>query len=795
MNVYPQTCLSDLEFVRIVDWMVEKAYSEATIEHIRSQRIATEISVIRENLRDVAEYKSALESQVVSSLKPFFSLEEILNELRPANRVIPLEDILKIKASLDLHYQLALPLLDEENSENFPRLTKRVLEVLPMTEVVKMMERIIDESGEVRDDASPLLKKIRQSKVNVTAKIERSFANIIKKYQAADALLESPESFKNGRRVLAVKSEHKRQVGGIIHDQSSTGQTSYIEPQEIVMLNNELFDLESEERKEIWKILLELCNELRFHREEIALITDILVHVDFLRVKAEFAILIEGELPELVDGPNIHWVNVRHPLLKIKNDALGKPVIPSDVQLHGANRMMLISGPNAGGKSITLKTVGLLQLMVQYGMLPSCDSTSKVGVFHQVMVDIGDQQSIENDLSTYSSRLQKMVHMMEEADESSLILIDEFGSGTDPTTGGALAEAILRHLLFRKSWGVVTTHYSNLKVFAFKNKGIVNASMSFDTATISPTYQLSIGKPGSSFAFEIAQKMNVPDVVLKNARRRLGEKQVKVEDLLISIQAEKKSLEDKISALENRQGQLDKLIKNYEVLSGELEYKRKKLRLQAKEDRATREAEFNRQLENTIRELKEEKNLDKAKALSAEKKKEKKHLMHEMSNLQSDIIAHETVDQRPLKVGDHVKMKNGNVTGEVLEINGKKAQVNFGALKVETPLKDLRLVGAPVTVQPRKSVQTDIFDRTSNFKPKLDIRGLKMEEAGQIIQAYLDEAMVVGIDRLQIVHGKGNGVLRRVVRDKAREYRRFDGITHPAPEDGGDGVSFVHLKD
>lgn len=794
MKLYPQSCLQDLEFIRLMDWMLERVKSEKTALRVKSQKFLTSVEGIRKNLQLVTQYQKALEDGVLGNFKPFENVEDILSSLRPERMVIPLEDVLKLKTIIEIHHELHRSLKEAEEKSHYSDVIAIVDKVDPLKDLVRSMEAIIDENGEVRDNASPELSKVRRSKIKVEARINREFENVLKKYQAADSLLESPESFKNGRRVLAVRSEHKRNVQGIIHDQSSTGQTSFIEPQEIVLLNNELFDLESEERKEIYKILLGLCDELRIYREDIGTMENILVEMDFIRVKAEFSRAIDGDLPEIVDHPNLHWVRVRHPLLKIKNDALNKPVVPSDIQLHGKNHMMVISGPNAGGKSITLKTIGLSQLMVQYGLLPSCDPTSKVGVFEKIMVDIGDQQSIENDLSTYSSRLQKMVHMMNAADDRSMILIDEFGSGTDPATGGALAEAILRHMIYKESWGVVTTHYSNLKVFAFKNRGVVNASMNFDTDTISPTYELSIGKPGSSFAFEIAEKMKVPEAVLKNARRRLGEKQVKVEDLLVSIQSEKRKLEEKVAELEARQKNLDKLIKNYETLSGELDYKRKKLRLQAKEDRASREAEFNRQLENTIRDIRESGNLERAKEMAAQKKTEKKELMEEMSSLQDDIIKHETIDQRPIEVGDHVKMKNGTVTGEVLEITGTKAQVNFGVMKVESPLKDLRIVGEPVTLNPRKSIQTDIFDRAANFKSKLDIRGLKMEEAKNIIQTYLDEAMVVGADRLEIIHGKGSGVLRRVVRDKAKEYQRFDSISHPEPENGGDGVSYIHLK-
>ncbi|MDX1685651.1 MAG: endonuclease MutS2 [Saprospiraceae bacterium] len=794
MILYPETCIEDLEFDKLLKWMSDRAMSVSTVDRINAQRLDNDVETIRENLKLVEELKEAAKEGIVTHLDPFEDLREILQDVRPANRVIPLEDIIRVKVVLEQHAYLAELFRSEEVTEEYPNITALIHSNSPLLEIVQETDRIFDESGQVRDDASEELRKVRSKIDRVMSKIDRSFDQVIEKHRSSNVLLDSPESFKNGRRVLAVKAEYKRQIQGILHDQSSTGQTAYIEPQEIVMMNNDLFDLQSEEKREIHKILLGLCDLFRAYSDEIENILKIIIEIDFIRVKSELARYTGGELPKITDQPKIQWMQARHPLLKLKNDAIGKPVVPSDIILFGKNRMMVISGPNAGGKSIALKTIGLLQLMIQYGMLPTCDPSSEAGLFKEVMVDIGDQQSIENDLSTYSSRLQKMAHMMREASEDSLILIDEFGSGTDPTTGGALAEAMLRHLLYRKSWGVVTTHYSNLKVFAFKNRGIVNASMSFDTDSISPTYELDIGKPGSSFAFEIAEKMELPEVVLKNARRRLGEKQVKVEDLLNSLQSEKQQLENELARSREHQSKLDHLIKNYERLAGELDYKRKKLKLQAREERVTREAEFNRQLENTIREIQESKNLEKAKSLASEKKEEKKALMKEMSDLQEDIIEHEKVDSRPIRVGDHVKMKNGDVSGEVLELNNDIAQVGFGALKVEVPTRDLKIVGAPLKVNPKKSIQTDIFDRAANFRSKLDIRGLKMDEARDIIQNYLDEAVVIGIDQLEIVHGKGSGVLRRVVRDKAREYKQVKSLDHPAPEDGGEGITIIAFR-
>jgi DNA mismatch repair protein MutS2 len=682
----------------------------------------------------------------------------------------------------------------EERQSLYPLLFQFICATEDSQFLLNTIEEYLNDEGNIKDDATPELVNIRRDQQKTLKKINQSFDSILRQYKGKNVLIDSAESFKNGRRVLSVRSEHKRQIRGIIHDESSTGQTAYIEPEEIILLNNDLFDLESYEKKEIHRILLLICDQMREYIELITQVSKTIIELDFIRVKASYSIQLDCKLPHIDNGGKIHWIQAYHPILKTKNDALKKETVPSDFTLEGPNKIMVISGPNAGGKSIALKTVGLLQLMIQYGMLVPCEEKSKAGIFKNLMVDIGDQQSIENDLSTYSSRLKKMTAMMDQANSETLILLDEFGSGTDPSTGGALAEAILKHFLYLKCWGVLTTHYSNLKVFAYKNRGLVNARMNFDTKTISPTYKLTIGKPGSSFAFEIAEKMKVPSVVLKNAKRRLGENQVKVEDLLVSIQSEKQELEDKLGDLESKQERLDKLIKTYERLSGELEYKRKKLRLVTKEQRAEQEAEFNRQLEKTIRELQESKNIEKAKSLASQKREDRSDLTKELKDLQDDIIAYEDPGEQNIVVGNFVRMKNGNVSGMVEGIKNDKATVSFGSLAMDIPLRDLRLVGAPLEIQSNKSIQTDIYNRAANFKPKLDIRGLKMEEAMSIIEAYLDEAVVAGIHRLEIIHGKGTGVLRKIVKQKAKEYPQIQEVYHPKPEEGGEGISILQLQ-
>ncbi|MEL6720925.1 MAG: Smr/MutS family protein, partial [Bacteroidota bacterium] len=469
--------------------------------------------------------------------------------------------------------------------------------------------------------------------------------------------------------------------------------------------------------------------------------------------------------------------------------------IPFDLTLHGKNRMLMLSGPNAGGKSITMKAVGLLQLMIQAGMLVPCDEISEFGVFNKIFADIGDQQSLEDDLSTYSSRLKNMNTFLEGADEKTLVLIDEFGSGTDPKIGGAIAEAILHEMHERKVFGVITTHYSNLKIYAFKTKGIVNGSMLFDKDSLSPTYQLKVGRPGSSYAFEIAQKSGLGKKILNYAKHRTGKNEKAVDQLLVDLQREKQELEERVRVAEERSKKLERLIKNYETLHQDLEYRRKKVKLEAKEQALQQTARENKEMERLMREIKEEKNLERAKKLAEQVKKERERKAQEVQQLQEEVYyaPKANIDQRPIKKGDFVRMKMGSATGYVQEVNKREAIVQMGMMRMNIKLRDLELAKEPLDIRSTKSVQTDTIDSTSKFHNKLDIRGMRMDEAVKLVEDFVDRALISNANNLRILHGKGTGVLRKAVKAKLREYDAVQQVSHPAAEFGGDGVTLVDL--
>jgi DNA mismatch repair protein MutS2 len=488
----------------------------------------------------------------------------------------------------------------------------------------------------------------------------------------------------------------------------------------------------------------------------------------------------------------------RHPLLFLKNKKTGRETVPFDLRLQGDNRIVVLSGPNAGGKSILMKSVGLLQLMLQSGMLVPVDEISEMGIFEKIFADIGDQQSIEDDLSTYSSRLVNMHNFLEHADNKTLVLIDEFGSGTDPKMGGAIAESILKELNERRVFGVITTHYSNLKMFAFKNQGIINGSMLFDQQHLRPTYLFKAGRPGSSYAFEIAQKSGLSKKILTYARQRTGKSETAVDDLLIDLQREKKEVEDKLATMTEREKQLEKLIKSYEELHRDLEYRRKKFKLEAKEQALQDVARENRELERLVREIREQQNLEKAKELVQQHRQERKRAEETVKELQMDIYHTPAMQLKEAKKGnilpgDYVKMRNGGATGTVESVNKNNAIIVVGQMRMTVKLRDLEHAREPLDIRPVVSIQSDTISQSAGFESRLDIRGLKPEEAIRVLQDFLDQALLTSANHLRIVHGKGTGALRNLVRSKLREYREIKQSYHPAAEQGGDGVTLVEF--
>jgi DNA mismatch repair protein MutS2 len=796
MQLLPKDLFEKLEFDKVLHLLEQECMGEPGRALVRELAPSDRKSQIEVALSEAQEFVRSIEHNDHFPVRAYESVDEELEMLKVEGYVLPIKGLQNLNLIL-LFTRDVFRFFNARRRETYPTLYKVIREVSFNEDLIKAIEGVIDEEGNIRPDASPELMRIRRQLGSKQKELEQKFRVIINQYRSKGWLTDNVESFRNGRRVLSVPSEHKRSIRGIIHDESTTGKTAFIEPEGIIEINNDIFDLETDEKREIYRILRELSAELRPYREDIRIYQEILIHFDFVQAKARLARQMNAVMPKtLFSRPHFGIKQGRHPLLYLKNKRLNKTTVPFDFILFKGNRILMLSGPNAGGKSITLKSIGLMQLMLQAGLLVPVGEESEMGIFKALFADIGDQQSIEDDLSTYSSRLENMRNFLERSDQESLVLIDEFGSGTDPKIGGAIAESILKQLNEQRIYGVITTHYSNLKIYAFKTKGIVNASMNFDKDTLSPTYELQVGRPGSSYAFEIAEKSGLSQKILNYAKHRTGKNEKAVDQLLVELQQEKQEAEEKLAELTDKQKKLDSLIKNYEQLHKELEYRRKKVKLEAKEWALQQTSRDNREMENLIREIKEQQNLEKAKRISQQVKQQRGKLAEQVTDLREKIYYEPTEKDKKkeaIKAGDFVKMKTGGATGTVEAVEKNRAVVRMGDMRMTIKLRDLQHANAPLEVQSGKSVKAETSTDTASFQPKLDIRGMRYEEALKVVEDFVDQALIANAAHLEIVHGKGSGALREAVRRKLREYNVPMDITHPPQERGGDGVTLVEM--
>lgn len=799
MKLEPKDLYEKLEFDKILELVEAECYGELGRIAVKKIQPDTNKVIITKKLEEVKEYQKTLGNDPFP-MQAYFDIAQDLRMLEIEDYVLPIEGLQRIHIVLQ-SINAILKFFSEGRQPAYPNLYALIQPIPFEADLIKEINRVVDEEGQIKPDASPKLMKIRRTMGSKAKELDKQFRSVITKYRSNGWLSDNVESFRNGRRVLSAPAEHKRKIRGIIHDESTTGRTAFIEPEEIININNDIFELQVEEKREIYRILKELSATLRPYVPSLRTYQKLLVRLDVIQAKARLSYKMNGDMPKVMGKPHLGIKTGYHPLLFLKNKQLNKPTVPFDLILFQDNRILMLSGPNAGGKSITLKSVGLMQLMLQSGMLIPVDPISEMGIFEDIFADIGDQQSIEDELSTYSSRLANMKVFMENARKKSLILIDEFGSGTDPQIGGAIAEAILKDLNDKQIYGVITTHYSNLKIFSFKTKGIINGSMTFDKDTLSPTYELKVGRPGSSYAFEIAEKTGLDPKIMKYARHKVGKKENAVETLLVNLQYDKQVLEEKLAASEQKSKQLEKLIRNYDDLHRNLEYRRKKQKLEAKEQALQSTANDNRLLENLIRELKEDEKLKeaekikKAKEIAAKVRAKRQQIGTEVQNLKEEIYyqPEKSKPAKSIEVGDFVKLKTGGATGKVENINKNKAVVQIGIMRMTIPLRDLQQANEPLEIRKTKSIQTDTTEANAKFESKIDLRGMSKEEAMQVLQDFIDQALVASVSSLQIIHGKGTGALRKAVRQKLKEYRDIQSISFAPPELGGDGLTLVQL--
>ncbi len=793
MFTLPKDIYEKLEFDKVLELLENECLGELGRDFFRNLTPQTDLSTVERQLKEVKELKIAFDKNDRFTLNAYEDFSEDLRMLAIEGYVLSLESVVKLyqtTAAVQNIYRFFTPVRQQIYPTSFEHLRK----VTFNEHILKEILRVMDDKGNIKSDASPELVRIRRLTQSKIRELETVYRRIIGEFRQKGLLTDGGETVRNGRRVLSVPVEHKRSVRGIIHDESATGKTAFIEPEGAIDVNNEIFELEAAERGEIYRILRDLSAVLRPHCVAFAEYQQLVVIFDVLQSKARLAQKMKANMPQLSADARFGIHKGKHPLLYIKNRAAGRETVPFNLELRNDKRVLLVSGPNAGGKSVLLKAIGLMQLMLQSGLLVPVHEFSNMGIFDKILVSIGDAQSIEDDLSTYSSHLTLMNNFLQQANEKTLFLIDEFGGGTDPKMGGAIAEGVLRQLNFKKTWGVVTTHYGNLKMFAYKSQEIINGCMNFDKDTMTPTYTLTVGRPGSSYAFEIATKVGLNPKVVEYAKKRVGEDNVNVDELLIDLQREKQELEQQLAAVGEKQQMLSKLIKTYDEQLKDVEFRRKKLKLDSKEMLLAQTAKENKEIEKMLRALRAEKDLEKARGLSHQIKAEQVKLGVEIKELSEEIYYQPSeIVQKNIEVGDFVKMKTGSATGKVETISKQDVVVIMGEMRMKLKLRDLQQAAEPLELRSRKSVETDFIQKTANFETQLDIRGLDMMTALKVLQDFLDNALMTSSSTVRIVHGKGDGVLRKVVKEKLREYKSIKRSYQPESFEGGDGVTIVEF--
>lgn len=795
---YPNHIEQKLEFDQIRQLLINKCISEVGIEYVGKMRFANRFDIVEKMLFQTHEFKRILIEDNPFPAEHYYNIQPFLRRAAIAGTFLIEEELQQIKLLMITFASICKYF--EDRNDKYPHAATLFAGIVYNQQVVKYIDRILDNEGLLKPNASPELSKITGKIQEREKEVRKRMNQIFEKAQAQGWLANSGITLRDGRLVLPVLAEFKRQISGLVHDESATGQTVYLEPAEIFETNNIIRELQLQYKRERERILLEVTDKLRPILPELEKYLQRMGIIDFIRAKALVAIDIDADMPMLNKHVVVQLVDAFHPLLKLSHQKQNLPVIPLSLNLNKDSRILVISGPNAGGKSVALKTIGLVQYMLQCGLLVPCKSHSQMCVFNDVMVDIGDEQSIENDLSTYSSHLKHIKYFTEFADAKTLFLIDEFGTGTDPQFGGPLAEAILNRLNLKNAFGVVNTHYSNLKNFAGNTRGLINARMLFDQDKLQPLYKLEIGQPGSSYAFEIAQKTGLSDAIISYAKNKVGDKQKRLDDLLIELEREKNHVNELKKRFEEKDIKTKHLMEEYDKLKTDLETNKKALINKAKQEALAIISEANSRIENTIREIREKK------ADSDTIRKVRSEIKQEVEQLKNDSVTNQPINQPkpvkvvsgnnlPLVVGANVRLDGQIVDGQVIELRKNKALVGFGDLQswIETDKLTVTPVVKAKTIK-QVSANYDLNSKMQNFKSELNIIGVRGEEAMKMLQDYIDDAYLLGFKQVRIVHGKGYGILRKLVREYLKSSKQIEYITDEQIELGGDGVTLVTLS-
>ncbi len=810
--LYPQSLEYKLGFDTIRQYLKDACISPLGQDYVEKIRFTDNLPLIDKLLRQTDEFRQIVQFEPDFPSSNYIDVRPHLNRARVEGLALTENELYDLKLALrtvqDCLRFLTKPVqAGREENNAFPYLRELAGPISVNKVLTDALDRVIDDRGLVRDSASPELASIRRRIIGEQANLRKRLDSILRNARQNGWIPDDLNlTIRGGRLVIPVAAEHKRKIKGFIHDESQTGQTVFLEPAEVFDANNEIRELEYEERREVYRILLALTDQVRPHLDDLKRAVNFLAQVDFIRAKAKLAIQLDAVLPvKLHERPLMNWTNARHPLLYLSFKKQGKSVVPLNVRLDEKERILIISGPNAGGKSVALKTIGLVQYMLQCGLLVPIADFSEMGVFQNLFIDIGDEQSLENDLSTYSSHLTAMKQFVIGANKKTLFLIDEFGTGTEPGLGGAIAESILEDLNTSGAFGVINTHYTNLKVFADKTPGLVNGAMRFDGEHLEPLYELEIGRPGSSFAFEIAQKIGLPKGIIDRAKQKLGNQQVNFEKLLKELDIEKRVFAEKNLEISINQRKVAQQLAEYTALKTRLDNEQKQLLNDAKQKAKALVQEANQRIENTIREIKEQK----------AERESTKQVRQELERFEQKALKPEpVVIEKPkptedefaaasgaIGVDSYVRIQGQNAIGQVMALRGKDAEVRIGDLKTTVKLSRLEKVSkktftsATETRDDRPRTQgVDMNEKMQNFSFNLDIRGRRGEEAIGEVDHFIDDALMLGYPELRIIHGKGDGILRTLVRNHLRSYKQVGAMRDENADRGGAGVTIVTMK-
>jgi DNA mismatch repair protein MutS2 len=776
---YPQNIEQKIDFPIIRDCIKAFCSSPLGKEKVDDMSWVNNFDTVKDRLAHLREMMSVLaDSSLTFPQGDIFDLREALSRIRIEGLFMDESELFSLRKMLDYVGQLErfFTLLDKEK---YPLLASLPLISFP-NHLIAEIDRIIDRYGKMKDSASPELARIRKDIAQSQGSVSRALNAILRQAQAEGLLdKDATPTMREGRLVLPVPPAYKRKIGGIVHDESATGKTVFIEPQQVVEANNRIRELEGEERRERMRILLEMTEYIRPEIPKILASEQFLADVDFLRAKALFAADIEAIVPEVHNKPMLDWREARHPILLLNFRKQGREVVPLSIRLTD-NRILVISGPNAGGKSVCLKTVALLQYMLQCGLAVPLSEASEMGFFEKLLLDIGDEQSIEDDLSTYSSHLRNMKHFVRYANGRTLLLIDEFGTGTEPLIGGAIAEAVLTQLNEQKAYGVITTHYTNLKHLAERSNGIINGAMLYDRGQLKPLFQLSIGQAGSSFAVEIARQIGLPEQIILRATDIVGEEHIDYDKQLQDIARDKRYWENKRQNIRQKEKHLEEKIAHYEEQMAGIKAKKRAIIEEANQQAADLLKKSNATIERTIREIKE------AKA----EKKATQQARQKVENLKSKVEEKSAKVAKPSSTNTTTK-KQGSVLRDLSDLK----------ILTKNPAK---LIQETNTLKPRmvaSSVADELRRRKLSFSRELDIRGLRVDEALEVLIAYIDDALMVNAEMVTILHGTGTGALKQVVRDYLAERQKTMRKLHSGdihfhdgdPDRGGAGITVVEL--